>query len=367
MNQLVSALERRLAALPGWLRSGMVAEPVFSWQTETVPAAAPARLLARLIAGEGSPHEDALWALLEGARRLHGTFSFDELVDRLSMKGRITGGAERRQLVALNAAAAWRDLERARLAATGGVEAEPKPADPFALFDAEEERERQRLAELLRQDTPVAPPDRAKLVRRAIKRIRDRAAAELEHDPDMRARARLEALAAELRQVAEATALSKPQLPLLVAELMSEQELVSAYTWRPFVRDWVSKPENRLTLEGALAALLAGGDPAARIAEFDTLMPDSALTPDQGQRASLGSLFLFGAYGAATPVFRPAQARRAYHALGERPPKRGASAEERYRFYLGFLDQLLELAREHELPIRDRLDAAVAAGWLAER
>lgn len=370
MNELVSALEQRLTELAE--RVGRPQPADVCWQTEAVPANAQARLLARLIAaGDPAAGSDVEWAVREGARRLQETFSFEELADRLSMRGRMTGGAERRQLVAANAIAAFRDLARAAQApdpAAGEMEVlETVVDDPFSLFDQEEERERELLAERLQPgDRTDERPDRAKLVRRAVKRIRDQTAHELERDPEDRTRARLEALASELRQVADATALSKPQLPLLVVELLSEQELVSAYTWRPFVRDWVSRPENRVTLEGSLAALLSGGDPAARISEFDALMPDDALTPDQGQRASLGSLFLFGAYGALTPVFRPAQARKAYHALGERAPKRGASAEERYRFYLGFLDRLLELAREHELPLADRLDAAVAAGWLAD-
>ncbi len=123
------------------------------------------------------------------------------------------------------------------------------------------------------------------------------------------------------------------------------------------IRRWFNNaPKEALP---ALQALWAEDDtpPGERIAKFVSQVPEDRDFRGTGTRLLPVSVFLM-ALGADYPPFKITEFYSAYERTGYGSPPRGADEATEYEHALGFLDQLIERARELDLKLpHDRLQA----------
>ena len=129
------------------------------------------------------------------------------------------------------------------------------------------------------------------------------------------------------------------------------------FTNRLNFREWMINPRDKA--REALRAIWTEDSLSVdqRIRAFCEKFPRKVIGGGGGTRMNLASVLLMGLDVKRFPPFRIRVFQKVCRRTGYDPPGRGADEATLYEHFLGFLDQFIEEAAEHEVHLSHRLDA----------
>ena len=161
-----------------------------------------------------------------------------------------------------------------------------------------------------------------------------------------------------LAQARPAVIETRSSWPDLVKNSIRDSQNLIHHVQKAQFRDWIDKAPDE-SYE-ALSLLWAGDDTplSERVRAFMRLFPRSVIS-GVGTRVNIASVLLMGLDAEQYPPFRTTLFEQAYEHTGYERPSPDADEAATYDHALGFLDQFIVKAAEHDLELR-RLDAQSA-------